>query len=124
MDIEGAEYRVLASASDALLSRFRVMVIEFHGLGELFAQSGFRTISSVFRKLLRTHEVVHIHPNNCAVASFKVGGLDVPPVLEFTFYRKDRDRFETRELQFPHQLDEDNNPANPPVLLPRCWRAF
>src|SRR5262245_1319680 len=30
MDIEGAEYRVLNSASESLLSRFRIMVIEFH----------------------------------------------------------------------------------------------
>lgn len=122
MDIEGAEYRVLASTSDALLSRFRVLIIEFHDLDHLYAEAGFREKSPVFRKLLRTHEVVHIHPNNYAVASIKAGGLDIPPVLEFTFYRKDRDRFEPRQLQFPHPLDKENSSANPPFVLPRCWQ--
>jgi hypothetical protein len=36
MDIESAEYRVLASTSTETLSRFRMMVVEFHDLGNLF----------------------------------------------------------------------------------------
>jgi len=124
MDIEGAEYRVLGSASDEILSRFRMMVIEFHDLDCLFSRDGFPTINSIFRRLLRTHYVVHIHPCNFTVTSIKAGGLEIPPVMEFTFYRKDRDRFEARELQFPHPLDVDCHPANPTLVLPKCWRRY
>jgi hypothetical protein len=121
MDIEGAEYRVLTSASDNLLHRFRIMVIEFHDMGHLFSRAAFREMSSVFRKLRRTHEVVHIHPNNVAT-SLKIGALDIPLLLEFTFYRKDRDSFEQGTAQFPHPLDFDNVPGNASLVLPRCWR--
>jgi hypothetical protein len=120
MDIEGAEYRVLASASYALLRRFRIMVIEFHDLDHLFSRVGFREMSSVFRKLRCTHEIVHIHPNNVA-PPVKVGAIEIPPLMEFTFYRKDRDRFGTRPLRFPHPLDADNLPDNPTVVLPEFW---
>jgi hypothetical protein len=121
MDIEGAEYRVLTSASDNLLHRFRIMVVEFHDMGHLFSRAGFREMSSVFKRLRRTHEVVHIHPNNVAT-SLKIGSLEIPQLLEFTFYRKDRDSLEQRTAQFPHPLDCDNVPGNPSLVLPRCWR--
>jgi hypothetical protein len=121
MDIERAEYRVIAAASEATLNRFRIMVIEFHGLRRLRSPARFRGMSSVFRKLLKNHRVVHIHPNNCC-KPVKLGGLEIPDVLEFTFYRSDRDVFEHRPLQFPHPLDATNVPNKPPVVLPKCWQ--
>jgi hypothetical protein len=121
MDIEGAEYRVIAVASETTLSRFRIMVIEFHGLRRLRSPARFRRISSVFRKLLKNHRVVHIHPNNCC-KPVKLGALEIPDVLEFTFYRSDRDVFDYRPLQFPHPLDATNVPDKPPVVLPKCWQ--
>ncbi len=121
MDIEGAEYRVLNSASDELLSRFRIMLIEFHDLGHLFSKFGFQEIGAVFRRLLRTHNVVHIHPNNLAhiVSS---GLIVIPEVMEFTFLRKDRGEFEYRPLSFPCDLDARNVLDRPDVVLPDCWR--
>ena len=43
---------------------FRIMVIEIHDLSNIFAYFGLREISSVFRRALKTHNIVHIHPNN------------------------------------------------------------
>jgi Methyltransferase FkbM domain len=120
MDIEGAEYRVLNSASEQLLSRFRVMVIEFHDLTQMFTHFGFREISSVFRKLLRTHNVVHIHPNNVADPVSR-GSIVIPPLMEFTFYRKDRGIFQYRCLAYPHPLDAPNVADRPNLTLPKCW---
>ena len=122
MDIEGAEYLVLLDADDRILSRFRIMVIEFHRLDQMFEPERFELMQAVFRKLLRTHHVVHIHPNNCAPA-IVLEDFAVPPVMEFTFYRKDRaDVVANRALTFPHPLDRDNFPENPSVPLPECWR--
>jgi len=119
MDIEGFEFETLLSTSAALLAQFRIMVIEFHYLQDLWNKPYFNLASRMFEKLLRTHSVVHIHPNNCcgAVAS---AGLVLPRVAEFTFYRNDRLRHREYCRTFPHPLDRDNT-SNPTLNLPRCW---
>lgn len=120
MDIEGAEYRVLESASETLMMRFRIMVIEFHDLAQVFTKFGLREIASVFQKILRTHYVVHIHPNNTAQPVTR-GSLIVPPLMEFTFYRKDRAIFERRDLEYPNPLDATCMSGRPDLILPKCW---
>lgn len=121
MDIEGAEYRVLGSAPDELLKRFRIMVIEFHDLDLMFSRFAFNIIRPVFEKLTTFHNVVHIHPNNCSRLTRR-GALSVPSVMEFTFYRKDRPlNVATSPLPFPHPLDADCLPGRPPLVLPDCW---
>lgn len=120
MDIEGAEYRVLQSTSDELMRRFRIMVFEFHSLTSLFTPFGFEQISSVFDKLLRTHAVVHIHPNN-AGPTFTKNDIGIPPFLEFTFHRRDRAVFTTQPLTFPHPLDVPNDARVADVVLPPIW---
>lgn len=122
MDIEGAEYRVLAAMPEALLRRFRIMVIEFHELDAMFSQFGFKLLEPVFEKLTAFHSVVHIHPNNC-IDPVKRYSLTVPPVMEFTFYRNDRFQpAPDRVLSFPHALDVPCMPEKPSVELPLCWR--
>ena len=120
MDIEGAEYRVLHSATDAALNRFRIMVIEFHDLDSLFTSFGFREISSIFRRLLRTHAVVHIHPNNVSKV-VSVGSISIPRIMEFTFYRRDRAAFQVKTATFSHPLDRRNVVKRPDVILPSLW---
>jgi hypothetical protein len=119
MDIEGAEYETLMSASPALLAQFRIMVIEFHYLQDLWNRPVFELASWVFRKLLQTHSVVHIHPNNCC-GSVKSRGLEIPRIAEFTFYRNDRLRQQTYAQTFPHSLDRDNT-RKPTLPLPAYW---
>ncbi|MBC7831317.1 MAG: FkbM family methyltransferase [Hyphomicrobium sp.] len=122
MDIEGAEYRVLAGMSDDLLQRFRIMVIEFHDLDQMFQRFAFDIMKPVFEKLTRHHHVVHAHPNNCA-APVNRSSLSVPPVMEFTFYRKDRVQGPLEQpMSYPHALDASCVQDRPPVALPACWR--
>jgi hypothetical protein len=121
MDIEGAEYRVLTSASEQLMNRFRIMVVEFHDLESLWCPMAFREMRATFDKILQTHHVTHIHPNN-AQTWIRRGDLGIPRLLEFTFHRKDRVILETGTSQFPHPLDFDNFPSLAPVVLPECWR--
>ncbi len=121
MDIEGAEYRVLCSASDELLQRFRIIIVEFHELDQLFSRFSFGIISAAFTKLTMHHAVVHIHPNNVSKPVTR-GALSVPPVMEFTFYRKDRMAGRTeRRPTFPHPLDAACVASCPSYPLPACW---
>ena len=122
MDIEGAEFRVLLDASDETLKSFRIIAIEFHHLTRMFAQFPFTMIRATFQKLLRFHHVVHIHPNNVCGPTVR-GNVSIPPVMEFTFYRKDRAKLDpTRRVTLPHPLDRDNVQGISTVPLPGCWK--
>lgn len=119
MDIEGAEFEALLNASDALLAQFRIMVIEFHYLQQLYNKSFYVIVSRLFEKLLKQHGVVHIHPNNCC-GSVRGAGFEVPRVVEFTFLRNDRFRRREPRRDFPHPLDADNTRKRT-LPLPACW---
>ncbi len=104
---------------DELLKRFRIIVIEFHRLHHLWSAPFFRIAASVFAKILQTHACVHLHPNNCR-SSICIQGLEIPRVMEFTFFRKDRFKYCDYAKIFPHPLDRDNT-AHAPLVLPDCW---
>lgn len=122
MDIEGAEYEVLYESPLETLRRFRIVVVEFHGLDALFERNGFDLIRLTFERLLRLFRVVHIHPNNC-VPTVRFDRFAIPPVMEFTFLRRDRfGAVPPRSVTaFPHPLDRPNVEARPDILLPGCW---
>lgn len=119
MDIEGYEYETFLSMPDELLARYRVIVVEFHRLHQLWSRPFFRLASSALRKLLQTHACVHLHPNNCR-SSIYLRGIDIPRVMEFTFLRRDRFTQNGPTDTYPHPLDADNT-SNPPLVLPECW---
>lgn len=119
IDIEGYEYETFLSMPDALMKRFRIIVVEFHRLHHLWSQPFHRLASSAFRKILQTHSCVHLHPNNCR-SSIYFQDIEMPRVMEFTFLRNDRFSRSERARAFPHPLDADNT-KNPSLILPECW---
>ncbi len=119
MDIEGYEYEVLLSSSENLLKRFRIIIIEFHDLHKLQEKEYYRYAKKAFDKLTKNHYCLHIHPNNSNSIKI-VNGIEIPPVAEFTFIRKDRVNTITENTDFPHPLDEDNLDV-PPIVLPKIW---
>lgn len=122
MDIEGGEYPVLLDASSETLGRFRVMLIEFHGCGRLLEPESSDLLFATLERLLQTHVVVHVHPNN-AGRSTTAWDIPVPEILEFTFHRRDRVAIDPdRVLYFPHPLDGDNVPSRTPLPLPAIWQ--
>jgi methyltransferase FkbM-like protein len=120
MDIEGGEYEVILSTPIAILSDFRIMVIEFHSLEKLFEPFAYSVFKTCFEKILSHFHVVHIHPNNCC-GSVRRRGLEVPRIMEFTFYNKNRVTGTKSRKDFPHALDKDNTPRKKPLQLPKCW---
>jgi len=120
MDIEGYEYEVLAALPLRLLSRFRIIVVEFHGLARLLERSFHDLALPVFQKLAHSHVCAHAHPNNY-LGTRTNHRIEIPELLEFTFHRRDRAHIMTPALSFPHPLDRDCCPDKKPVNLPRCW---
>ena len=121
MDIEGAEYEVMLSTPLELLRCFRIMVIECHDLERIFEPFALRLYRAYFDKLLSEFVVVHAHPNNCS-GSVRQGDLEIPSVIEFTFYNRARITRHAPQRVFPHPLDTDNCAELPPLDLPKLWR--
>lgn len=119
MDIEGCEYLSLIATSEALLKRFRIIIVEFHDLHNLWEKNFFNQAEAVFNKLLQHHTCVHLHPNNFAKV-LSLNGVEIPNLIEFTFIRNDRFSEKTFQTRFPHALDCDNT-TNHKVVLPGIW---
>ena len=120
MDIEGHEFEVIMNSPDDLLAQFRIMVIEFHSLDRLFNPPAFNLHKHCFAKLTSQFVVAHIHPNNCC-GSVTMGPIEIPRVMEVTFYNKKRVANPSVRKDFPHPLDRDNVPSKIALVLPKCW---
>jgi hypothetical protein len=131
MDIEGAEYRNLLATIPETLLRFRIMVIEFHGLTRL-AESDFlrNTALPLFQQIDRDFVCVHAHPNNYDKRNQYIVAEGeetlIPDTLELTFLRRDRLEFSgsqpTVEVMLPHPLDISNAGHRKPLFLDRSWQ--
>jgi len=120
MDIEGSEYDVIMNTPAEILRRFRIVIIEFHGLDTISDPFGFRIVDTTFRRLLNDFVIVHIHPNNIS-KPVMVRGFFIPPTMEFTFLRKDKVRHSQETKKFPHELDCKCIPTKRDFDLPQCW---
>jgi hypothetical protein len=108
------------NSPDDLLAQFRIMVIEFHSLDRLFNPPAFNLHKHCFAKLTSQFVVAHIHPNNCC-GSVTMGPIEIPRVMEVTFYNKKRVANPSVRKDFPHPLDRDNVPSKIALVLPKCW---
>ncbi len=125
MDIEGSEWPVVMDTPLETLSRFRIIVIEFHRLDQMLtSHADLEIVKSVFTKLRQEFSPVHLHANNCFPA-LSYQGLRIPRVLEVTFLRNDRliQTGARYEPQIPHPLDEPNTPFKE-VHLTRDWTGL
>ncbi|WP_051153553.1 FkbM family methyltransferase [Litoreibacter arenae] len=121
MDIEGAEYDVLNAASDDILSRFRIIVIEYHDLDKVFDREQFDKMSATVTRLAKTHVLCHLHSNN-VVPNFHIKGREVARLVEATYLRRDRIKAATKPAQVPHPLDQRNVEENDDVPTPSFWK--
>ena len=110
MDIESHEWRWI-NATD--MSRFRQIVIEFHGVWtghvEQDGPSPYEKINAAM-KIANTHRLVHVHANNNVPMQFG----HPPWVGEFTWIRKDVPVKGLNTKPFPDEkLDFKNVPDKP-----------
>jgi len=127
MDIEGAEYRNLLAAQESTLRRFRIVVIELHGLNALLSQDFLSTeLAQLLNKMDATHTCVHAHPNNCCGDFIdEKTGCNIPNVIELTYLRRDRfknNREQSIKPQIPHPYDIPCNVRDKfPIHLNENW---
>lgn len=128
MDIEGAEYRNILAAPREVLQRFRIILLELHALNRLADPATFHGALKPFLEALdRDFVCVHAHPNNSLPPAILTRDqIEVPPILEVTFLRRDRlDPDKTQlPVRLPHPLDiQLNVQTRPPVFLDDWWRG-
>ena len=120
MDIEGGEYLAILGASEEVLKRFRIIVIEIHNVAAWGQPNYFEIVETFFCKLLNHFYVLHNHPNNCC-GLVNLGGVSAPRVFELTLLRKDRAKVLGMCNQFPHPLDRPNVLDRGDLYLPQNW---
>jgi len=107
MDIEGSEIEVLYQTDSNLLERFKCIVIEFHHFNNIIDNLGLKIYSDIFGKILKTHFIVHIHPNNNSDISI-INNNKIPALLEITFINKKITKHIKKiPYNLPHELDKD-----------------
>jgi hypothetical protein len=119
MDIEGAEYETLLACPNYILSKFRIMVIEFHQVESWSQSDFFKIVEATFRKLLTTHYVIHNHPNN-AMGIVDLNGFSAPRVFELTLIKQNRVTLHG-PASLPHKLDFPNVDYLSDIQLPNHW---
>ena len=121
MDIEDAEYLALLTCSRQTLNRFRILIVELHGLHRLLQQDWLRSIGlPTLEKLAELFEVVHLHPNNAAPVDTRMG-IEIPVTVEVTYHRKDRVTRGSGNANLPHLLDRPNVPTKEDIRLSEYW---
>lgn len=124
MDIEGAEYRNLIASSDEVLSRFRIIVMEVHGLTQIGDPAILRgVLAPFFRRMSKWFDLIHVHPNNYG-HEYQISGtsINIPDLLELTYLRKDRNLSPSYTPLIPHPLDVGQNVIDkPPLFLGEEW---
>jgi len=118
MDIEGGEYEIIPSLSDEMINRFRIFTFEIHFLSTMFRSAEhLARISSIMTKLSKTHDLVHMSPNNHV--PFKIGGAVMYDCIELTYLSKSVRRTRPQKVPaefLPHAMDSLNNSDKPPVI--------
>jgi len=121
MDIDGPEYEVLPITSIDVLKKFRIICLELHYLDRLPDPHFFKHIQETTEHLLSDFKVVHIHPNNF-LKPIRYKGIVIPPIIELTLLRKDRNHFTGKFVaSYPHPLDKTNDPTKKDFILPSIW---
>jgi hypothetical protein len=83
MDIEGGEYNWLLNIDESDLTKFKQLIIEFHGITDDDWGCNYLDKIKCLEKLSKTHYIVHAHGNNCGKVVNKI-----PDVIELTFVNK------------------------------------
>ena len=114
MDVEGWEWDFLGTVDTKTLNQFDQILIEFH---DLVSSPNPKRYLKLLKKLNKTHQLVHIHGNNCS-HQVKIGDTVFANVMEVTYVKKDKYNFaDDEELFFPTKLDFPNDKGRPDVPL-------
>jgi len=87
LDIEGGEWNILYELNQDILTQFKYIIIEFH-FEDIFASK----YQDIFKKLNQTHQIFHLHCNNCCpIINFD--GYNLCSSLEISFIIREKNTF-------------------------------
>jgi len=115
MDIEGGEYPWLLGIDESRLSKFKQIVIEFHGITNDGWDCSYQDKVKCLEKLSKTHYIVHAHGNNHGLTH-----NGVPDVIELTYVNKNYFDSEPalNTTAMPIEgLDFPNKQSHPDIVL-------
>lgn len=126
MDIETYEFPWLLSLKPKHFHNIKQIVMEFHFPFTEVPHIGYHMLPvdkmRVFQLLAETHDLVHLHGNNCC-GTVMYEGIVVPNVFECTFIRKtDHVRTGLSADPIPGPLDKINVPTCGDIYL--NWPPF
>lgn len=119
MDVEGAEWEVLAGLDTSELKRFSQIVLEVHGLCQ---PNRVEMIENSLQTLNETHALVHIHGNNYT-GYILHDGQCLPDTLECTYVLKERYPVQPATTFSPMLLDMRNYSNGADIMLGWWGRA-
>jgi len=106
MDIESHEIEVLCDVKINTLKRFKCIVIEFHNFHDIINPIALKIYSSIFNKILKTHFIVHMHPNNISRV-LTINKNYISNLYEITFINKKIAKYIKKiSYEMPHKLDK------------------
>lgn len=111
MDVEGYEWDFLSTVKEKTLKQFDQIVLELH---QLLASNNNKL--ELLEKLNRTHQLIHIHPNNCSMA-LQIGELIFADTIEVTYINKDNYKTFDSEIILPIELDKPNDLTREDIML-------
>jgi len=121
MDIEGSEIECLYNTSINCLDRFKIIIIEFHHFHYILNHLGLKIYNDLFDKILKTHHIVHIHPNNVG-PTLNICSNEITNGYEITFINKKDCKYVKKiNYSLPHKYDYKNVSSLPDV---KCAKIF
>ena len=112
MDVEGAEWEFLEHTSSELLTCFRQIVFELHGV----TNTENDKVMLMLRKLKGTHTPVWLHANNYCPAEV-AGDFVFASSMEVLYLNNSCYEFAEGDVKFPWELDMPNNPEDQEIVL-------
>jgi hypothetical protein len=124
IDVEGAEWDAFKTTSQEILEKFSQIVVEFHHMTHLDDDAHYNTMKTVLDKLLKTHEVIHVHACN-TIHYLIMGGIPIPDTVEVTYLRKKGWEFGKNTQTYPIKgLDSPDHEGKAEFILPFVQNEF
>lgn len=111
IDIESNEWNIFNELKINNLLQFKYIVGEFH-----FNDKNKYKYLDIIKKILITHQIFHLHCNNCAIKFINYDDFYLCSLLEISFIQKEGNFFIKSNSKFPIKgLDYNNCPNNPEI---------
>ena len=96
IDIESHEWNIFANISIDTLKQFKHIVGEFH-----FNDKNKYIYLDILKKIQTTHQIIHLHCNNCLYRIVNIDGYYICAYLEISLILKDSYSFNNFQSRFP-----------------------